>query len=89
MFLKIGLFTCIILQMYSTVKKTALIFGITGQDGSYLKELLLNKDYIVHGTYRKNSKNNVTHHNKLFLYKCDLTKEKEVFRLIKKINIQI
>jgi GDPmannose 4,6-dehydratase len=86
MFLKIGLFTCIILQMHSTVKKTTLIFGITGQDGSYLKELLLNKDYIVHGTYRKNSKNNVVHHNKLFLYKCDLTKEKEIFSLIEKIK---
>ena len=30
-------------------KKSALIFGITGQDGSYLAELLLEKNYIVHG----------------------------------------
>ena len=30
--------------------KTALITGITGQDGSYLAEFLLGKDYIVHGT---------------------------------------
>ena len=30
-------------------KKTALIFGITGQDGSYLAELLLKKNYIIHG----------------------------------------
>jgi GDP-D-mannose dehydratase len=30
-------------------KKKALIFGITGQDGSYLAELLLKKNYIVHG----------------------------------------
>ena len=31
------------------MKKTALITGITGQDGSYLAEFLLNKDYNVHG----------------------------------------
>ena len=31
------------------MKKRALIFGITGQDGSYLAELLLKKNYIVHG----------------------------------------
>ena len=31
------------------MKKIALIFGITGQDGSYLSELLIRKNYIVHG----------------------------------------
>ena len=31
------------------MKKTALIFGITGQDGSYLAELLIKKGYLVHG----------------------------------------
>ena len=35
--------------------KTALIFGITGQDGSYLAEFLLKKKYIVHGVKRKSS----------------------------------
>ena len=35
--------------------KTALITGITGQDGSYLTELLLNKDYEVHGIIRRHS----------------------------------
>ncbi len=35
--------------------KTALIFGITGQDGSYLAELLLKKKYVVHGVKRKSS----------------------------------
>ena len=30
-------------------KKKALIFGVTGQDGSYLSELLIEKGYIVHG----------------------------------------
>jgi len=32
--------------------KKALIFGVTGQDGSYLSELLLSKNYIVHGVKR-------------------------------------
>ena len=35
--------------------KTALISGITGQDGSYLTELLLDKGYIVHGILRRSS----------------------------------
>jgi GDPmannose 4,6-dehydratase len=35
--------------------KTALIFGITGQDGSYLAELLLSKGYIVYGVIRRSS----------------------------------
>src|SRR6266403_5513336 len=36
-------------------KNTALIIGVTGQDGSYLAELLLSKDYIVHGMVRRTS----------------------------------
>ena len=35
--------------------KKAIITGITGQDGSYLAELLLSKDYIVHGLRRRSS----------------------------------
>ena len=38
-----------------TEKKVALITGITGQDGSYLAELLLSKNYIVHGIKRRSS----------------------------------
>tara|TARA_B100001027_G_scaffold62310_1_gene42055 strand:- start:199 stop:1239 length:1041 start_codon:yes stop_codon:yes gene_type:complete len=37
------------------VKKKALIFGLTGQDGSYLAELLLKKKYLVHGVKRRSS----------------------------------
>ena len=37
------------------MKKVALIFGITGQDGSYLSELLLKKKYTVHGVKRRSS----------------------------------
>ena len=41
-------------------KKIALIFGITGQDGSYLAELLLKKNYIVHGVKRRSSSINTS-----------------------------
>ena len=41
-------------------KKVALIFGITGQDGSYLAEFLIKKKYIVHGVKRRSSSINTT-----------------------------
>jgi GDPmannose 4,6-dehydratase len=37
------------------MSKVALIFGVTGQDGYYLSELLLSKNYIVHGEKRRSS----------------------------------
>ena len=37
------------------MKKIALITGVTGQDGSYLSEFLLNKNYVVHGVKRRSS----------------------------------
>ncbi len=37
------------------MKKVALIFGVTGQDGAYLSEFLLKKKYIVHGVKRRSS----------------------------------
>ena len=37
------------------MKKKALIFGVTGQDGSYLSEFLIKKNYIVHGVKRRSS----------------------------------
>ena len=46
--------------------KTALIFGITGQDGSYLAELLLKKNYIVHGVKRRSSSANKERIDHLF-----------------------
>ena len=36
-------------------KKVALITGVTGQDGSYLSDFLLSKNYIVHGIKRRSS----------------------------------
>ena len=46
--------------------KTALIAGITGQDGSYLTELLLDKGYVVHGIVRKSSSFNTGRISHLF-----------------------
>ncbi len=44
----------------TAVKKRALITGITGQDGSYLAELLLSKGYEVHGLVRRASSFNTS-----------------------------
>ena len=43
------------------MKKIALITGITGQDGSYLAELLLKKGYMVHGLVRRVAAENKSH----------------------------
>ena len=45
------------------MSKIALITGITGQDGSYLSELLLSKNYKVHGIVRKSFETNNPKHN--------------------------
>ncbi len=47
-------------------KKVALIFGITGQDGSYLAELLLKKKYIIHGVKRRSSSANTERIDHIF-----------------------
>ena len=73
--------------------KTALITGITGQDGAYLAELLLSKGYIVHGVKRRSSSYNtarVDHlykdpHEKdvrFFLHYGDLTDSTNIIRII-------
>lgn len=77
--------------------KKALITGITGQDGSYLTELLLSKGYEVHGIVRRASVFNterIDHiyhdpHNagvKMFLHYGDLADSSSLNRLIEKIN---
>jgi len=77
-------------------KKVALITGITGQDGSYLAELLLKKNYIVHGIIRKSSSFNTSRidhlyvdpHNKtnFFLHHGDLTDTNSIYNIIHKIR---
>lgn len=67
-------------------KKTALITGITGQDGSYLAELLLEKGYDVHGIVRRASLIN-THridhiYDKIALHYGDLSDSTNIIRII-------
>jgi len=77
--------------------KIALIFGVTGQDGSYLAELLLKKNYIVHGVKRRSSSFNtgrIDHlyqdphekNRKFILHYGDITDAISVSSLIKNIQ---
>ena len=50
------------------MKKKALIFGVTGQDGSYLSRLLLKKGYIVHGVKRRSSQPNTFRIDDIYSY---------------------
>ena len=70
--------------------KVALITGITGQDGSYLAELLLEKGYEVHGIVRRSSLIN-THridhiYEKLNLHYGDLTDSTNLVRVIQQVQ---
>ena len=70
--------------------KVALITGITGQDGSYLAELLLEKGYEVHGIVRRSSLIN-THridhiYDRLTLHYGDLTDATNIIGVIKKVE---
>lgn len=77
--------------------KKALITGITGQDGSYLAELLLKKNYEVHGLRRRSSSYNLTNiehldldpHKKnknFFLHYGDLTDSSNLNRIMEKVE---
>ena len=77
--------------------KTALITGITGQDGSYLAELLLEKGYVVHGIKRRASNFNTSRIDHLYqdphetsprliLHYGDLTDSSNLIRLIGQIQ---
>ncbi len=81
--------------------KKALITGITGQDGSYLAEFLLEKDYEVHGVIRRSSsyntqriehlyKDNIFHcmheRKELNLHYGDMTDSSNIIRLVKEIE---
>jgi GDPmannose 4,6-dehydratase len=77
--------------------KTALITGVTGQDGAYLAEFLLDKGYVVHGIKRRSSLFNTqridhlyedTHKSgsKLFLHHGDMTDSTNIIRLLKEIQ---
>ena len=79
------------------MSKVAFITGITGQDGAYLAEFLLNKGYIVHGLKRRTSLFNtdrINHiyedpHNsntKFFLHFGDMTDSTNLIRLVQEIQ---
>ena len=79
------------------MKKIALIFGVTGQDGSYLSELLIKKGYVVHGVKRRSSSINShridhiyqdPHEKKLnfILHYGDITDSTSVSKIIKIVN---
>jgi GDPmannose 4,6-dehydratase len=78
-----------------TIPKCALITGITGQDGAYLAEFLLNKGYVVHGLRRRASMFNTDriehlYHDphepgtKLFLHHGDMTDSSSLIHIIEK-----
>jgi len=78
-------------------KKVALIFGVTGQDGSYLSEFLIKKKYIVHGVKRRSSSINTQrvdhiyqdpHENKkkFILHYGDMTDSTSISKLISMIK---
>ena len=79
------------------MQKTALITGITGQDGAYLAELLLAKGYIVHGIKRRSSQFNTDRIDhlykdlhekdvKFFLHYGDLTDATNLIRIIQQVQ---
>ena len=78
------------------MKKKALIFGITGQDGSYMLELLIKKKYVVHGLIRKSATGNTKNidhlindkkifNKKFFLHRGDLLDIGSVSGIIQKV----
>ena len=70
--------------------KTALITGITGQDGSYLSELLLDKGYDVHGIVRRLSTPNISRieHilNKIQIHDADLSDQQSLTNTLAKVK---
>lgn len=74
--------------------KKAIITGITGQDGAYLAQLLLEKNYEVYGTYRRTSSVNfwrieelgIKHHPHLHLIEYDLTDQASSVRMVSSIK---
>lgn len=78
-------------------RKVALITGITGQDGSYLAELLLSKGYLVHGIIRRSSSLNTARIDalyddphcdtrRLFLHYGDLTDATNCFQIVSEVK---
>src|SRR5437660_9196157 len=75
---------------HPTIQKRAIITGITGQDGSYLAELLLDKDYQVHGIVRRSSTENferIAHlRERLQLHQADLLDQLSIIDVLQKVR---
>jgi GDPmannose 4,6-dehydratase len=73
-------------KLESAKSKVALITGITGQDGSFLAELLLGKDYEVHGLIRRSAtdnKRNIEHlKDRIYLHYGDMTSDIDLYNII-------
>lgn len=93
------LFTSLSFQIFfAHEQKTALIFGVTGQDGAYLAEFLLKKNYIVHGVKRRSSSLNTARIDHLYhdlhekncrnfiLHYGDVTDSTNIVRIIQEVQ---
>src|SRR6185369_15435079 len=80
-----------------TTQKTALITGVTGQDGAYLAEFLLDKGYVVHGVKRRTSLINTDRIDHLYrdphapdqrfvLHYGDLTDSTNLIRIVQQVQ---
>lgn len=78
--------------IFTRMKKTALITGVTGQDGSFLAEFLLEKGYDVHGTIRRSSvdfRERIAHlegHPNFHLHYADLGDSMSILQVVKKVK---
>lgn len=78
--------------MTTSTPRSAVVTGITGQDGAYLAQFLLDRGYEVHGTFRRGSSVNfwrieelgIAQHERLHLVEFDLTDQGSCLRLIEK-----
>lgn len=96
MVLRYLIYFCSFFCSFSLFAKTALIFGITGQDGAYLTEFLLDKGYTVHGVKRRSSSPNTSRVDRFyedchratrfFLHYGDVTDGANVLSLVQTIQ---
>ncbi len=92
-------FLIVFLENKLNKTKNALILGVTGQDGSYLADILLEKGYTVHGMYRKSATGNTKNINHLlnnpeivnkrfFLHRGDMLDQTSLYRIISDVSPQ-
>ena len=93
----VSILTTSVFFSYTIEPKKALIFGITGQDGAYLAEFLLKKNYSVHGVKRRSSSFNTARIDHLYhdmhegcnnftLHYGDVTDSTNIVRIIQEVQ---